>query len=205
MGFNTVPFNPFPPSSDQQGSGGGGSSYVLPAATDETLGGVKVGDNLTIEEDGTLNAADPYTLPIAADDTLGGVKVGSGLSIDSETGALSADSQMVDYSTTEQATGQKWIDGKDIYRKVIANVADQATIATDVDTIVNCIIARHGTSSDSNRHVFGDGFTVNDGGSILLDTTTHSATYAVWASTGGSLDKAADHIIIEYTKVETEG
>lgn len=119
MSLNTVPFNPFPPSSDQKGSGGGGS-YVLPAATAETLGGIKVGDNLTVEEDGTLNAADSYTLPIAEDDTLGGVKVGSGLSIDSETGILSADSQMVDYSTTEQATGQKWIDGKEIYRKVVS-------------------------------------------------------------------------------------
>lgn len=142
-----------------------------------------------------------YVLPVATDETLGGVKIGEGLSI-TEGGVLSADSGVVDYSTTEQATGQKWIDGKAIYRKVIANVSDQATIATNVDTIVNCIIARHGTSSDSNRHVFGDGFTVNDGGSILLDTTTHSATYAVWASTGGSLDKAADHIIIEYTKTE---
>ena len=62
MGFNTVPFNPFPPSSDQKGSGGG--SYVLPIAADDTLGGVKVGDNLTIEEDGTLNAEDPYVPPV---------------------------------------------------------------------------------------------------------------------------------------------
>lgn len=37
-------------------SSGGGGSYVLPAATAETLGGIKVGQNLTIEEDGTLNA-----------------------------------------------------------------------------------------------------------------------------------------------------
>lgn len=63
MSLNTVPFNPFPPSSSQQGSGGGGSSYELPAATAETLGGVMVGSNLTVEEDGTLNAADPYTPP----------------------------------------------------------------------------------------------------------------------------------------------
>lgn len=105
-----------------------------------------------------------------------------------------------DYSTTEQKLGQKWIDGKDIYRKVIANVPDQTTIATNVDTIVNVIIARHGTSTDNKRHIFGDGFTINDGGSIYLDSTTHDAQYAVWASAGGSLDKTADHIIIEYTK-----
>jgi hypothetical protein len=34
----------------------GGSSYVLPIASENVLGGIKVGENLTIEEDGTLNA-----------------------------------------------------------------------------------------------------------------------------------------------------
>ena len=34
----------------------GGSGYILPPATTEKLGGIKVGENLTITEDGTLNA-----------------------------------------------------------------------------------------------------------------------------------------------------
>lgn len=38
------------------GGDGGGSGYVLPPATQDTLGGIKVGQNLTIEADGTLNA-----------------------------------------------------------------------------------------------------------------------------------------------------
>ena len=38
------------------GGGGGGSSYVLPVATENKLGGIKVGNNLNIEPDGTLNA-----------------------------------------------------------------------------------------------------------------------------------------------------
>lgn len=37
--------------------GGGGGGYVLPPATAETLGGVKVGETLTVGEDGTLNTA----------------------------------------------------------------------------------------------------------------------------------------------------
>ena len=61
MSLNTLPFNPFPPSSDQKGSGGGGS-YVLPIASADTLGGVKVGSNLSIE-DGVLSAPAPYTPP----------------------------------------------------------------------------------------------------------------------------------------------
>lgn len=35
----------------------GGSSYTLPVASASTLGGIKIGENLTIEEDGTLNAS----------------------------------------------------------------------------------------------------------------------------------------------------
>ena len=41
---------------DNGGGGGGGSSYVLPVATENKLGGIKVGNNLNIEPDGTLNA-----------------------------------------------------------------------------------------------------------------------------------------------------
>lgn len=37
-------------------NGGGGGGYVLPAATAETLGGVKVGEGLSVTEDGTLSA-----------------------------------------------------------------------------------------------------------------------------------------------------
>lgn len=81
--FNTYPNNPFPPSSEN--AGGAGEHYELPIASAETLGGVKVGNNLTIGENG----------------------------------ALSANKQVADYSTEEHATGQKWIDGKDIYFKTI--------------------------------------------------------------------------------------
>lgn len=37
------------------GGGGGGVPYILPAATTTTLGGVKVGDGLKVEKDGTLS------------------------------------------------------------------------------------------------------------------------------------------------------
>ena len=37
-------------------SSGGEGSYTLPIASTETLGGIKVGENLSITEDGTLNA-----------------------------------------------------------------------------------------------------------------------------------------------------
>ena len=38
------------------GGGGGGGEYTLPAATATTLGGVKVGNGLSINEEGVLSA-----------------------------------------------------------------------------------------------------------------------------------------------------
>lgn len=38
------------------GQGGGGGSYILPPATQQTLGGIKVGSGLTVQADGTLSA-----------------------------------------------------------------------------------------------------------------------------------------------------
>lgn len=63
--------------------------YVLPEATADTLGGVKIGSNVTVNDDGTISVASPFTLPIASDEVLGGIKIGSNLSID-ENGVLSA-------------------------------------------------------------------------------------------------------------------
>lgn len=65
-------------------------TYHLPIASATTLGGIKVGNNLVIEEDGTLNAeSTEYNLPAATSESLGGVIVGSALAI--ADGVLSVD------------------------------------------------------------------------------------------------------------------
>ena len=38
-------------------NGGGGGGYVLPTATAERLGGVKIGSGISVEEDGTISAS----------------------------------------------------------------------------------------------------------------------------------------------------
>ena len=71
------------------------SEYHLPIASSTTLGGIKVGDNLTIEEDGTLNAVQSeYQLPVATASTLGGIKVGSGLTIGNSILSVDVDSTL---------------------------------------------------------------------------------------------------------------
>ena len=67
-----------------------GSGYELPVASSDTLGGIKVGANLSITNDGTLSAnASQYELPIASSSTLGGIKISSDFTID-EDGTLHA-------------------------------------------------------------------------------------------------------------------
>ena len=71
------------------GTWGDASAYTLPPATTTTLGGIIVGDNLSIDSNGALSTHAPYTLPNASATTLGGIRVGNNLSIDSN-GTLSA-------------------------------------------------------------------------------------------------------------------
>ena len=69
--------------------------YHLPIASATTLGGIKVGNNLTIEDDGTLNAeSTEYNLPVASSSTLGGVKIGNGLTIADAVASVNVDSTL---------------------------------------------------------------------------------------------------------------
>lgn len=66
------------------------SPYDLPVATEKSLGGVKIGYNLEIKDDGTLNALDQKVeIHPATTQTLGGIIVGDNLEIDAK-GRLSA-------------------------------------------------------------------------------------------------------------------
>ena len=65
--------------------GGGGGGYVLPTATASRLGGIKVGENLTVEADGTLNAqaGGGGTATVSWFDNQSGFSVNTGLEIPS--------------------------------------------------------------------------------------------------------------------------
>lgn len=126
----------------------------LPVASTNILGGVKVGDNLSIDSSGRLSATGGGGTTVianptgtATDDltkiqigqTIYGVEGGSGEVIEmtyAQYQALTPQQKMdgtvryvndypsgggslPDYSTIEHKTGQKWIDGKDIYERVL--------------------------------------------------------------------------------------
>lgn len=79
--------------SDLSNDSGFLTSSTLPVASANTLGGVKIGANLTIDANGVLSAGNSYSLPIASSSVLGGIKVGTGLSIDAN-GVLSASADL---------------------------------------------------------------------------------------------------------------
>ena len=82
-----------------------GGAATIPVASSTVLGGIKVGENLTITEDGVLSASgsggDSYTLPAATATTLGGIKVGNNLSI-AEDGTLTTSVSTDDCLKTSQ-------------------------------------------------------------------------------------------------------
>lgn len=140
-------------------SGGGGGGYVLPPATASTLGGIKVGNNLTIDSAGKLDAptpTPPYTLPVASDENLGGIKVGANLSID-ENGVLSANGGVtptVDTITLDSTTASgvlKMVKGDDGFIKVAGAIDLASAFTTDrVRIAVGIPEKYHGGSLNTN-------------------------------------------------------
>lgn len=128
-------------------------------------------------------------IPIASADTLGGIKVpaDSGITIDAE-GAISG----APYSTTEHKTGRKWINGKDIYEKIIdytgALSTSTTTLASNIDYIDNIIDAK---CIADNGH---EGFSPIV---VFIDDTN------LKGRTVGNFSSQLLHIVIEYTKPTT--
>lgn len=75
----------------------GGVNNTLKPATANELGGVRIGDGITVDKTGTISVIFPqieeYNLPIATKYILGGVKIGEGVNID-ESGAISISSYL---------------------------------------------------------------------------------------------------------------
>lgn len=98
-------------------------------------------------------------------------------------------SGLPNYSTTEQKTGQKWIDGKDIYRKVFdfssaITVSHNSWTNTNEDTNGTKFLSAWGI------HPSGEVFSINastDNGKLLLMVNAYSSI-------------SLKTVIVEYTK-----
>lgn len=132
--------------------GGGGSGYTLPIASQSTLGGIKVGQNLTIDSGGTLSA-DAQAVSVATTATTGVVQVGSGLSITSG-GVLSTDIDLSNYAEKSELSGYVQTDAMSGYVQTsgITNIwkgsqADYDLIQTKSESTLYIIVPSEGTIS----------------------------------------------------------
>ena len=115
-------------------------NYHLPIASATELGGIKVGNNLTIEEDGTLNANPAgYTLPVATSDTLGGIKVGSKLSISDGVLSVTTDSSLSASSTNPIQNNTVNAAITSLTSTVQTNTNSIGTINTSLGTLSNTV------------------------------------------------------------------
>lgn len=172
------------------------SVYHLPIASATTLGGIKVGNNLTITSDGTLNAEQTeYTLPTATASTLGGIKVGSHLSISD--GILSAN-----VDTTLSSTSTNPVENRIVYTNVNSLSSDISVLDTRLETAEDNITTNADNISSLSSDVTDLSSSVDD-----LDTTvsTQGDTISGLSSTVSShttdisdldnrLDTAEDNI-----------
>lgn len=92
-------------------------STKLPIASSETLGGIKVGANLTIDEDGTLNATASGSGE--GNTYIDSLPVGSVIAYDGDEipeGYEEVEDYMPTYSLEEKRCGT-WLDGKNLYKR----------------------------------------------------------------------------------------
>lgn len=164
----------------KKATGSGGISNI-PIASADTVGGIMIGGSANpITVTGSGNAS----VRKATSELLGVVKAGDGVSIDAA-GAISG----IAYSTTEHKTGRKWIDGKDIYEKVVSLVSPLTVSRTGSDTGLapfhNTMIDVKGNASNGACINFME---------FIQDSTIHLAC---------SNDFAVENIIFTFTKPTT--
>ena len=118
------------------------AAFALKPATTTTLGGVKVGDNLSIDASGRLSGAAPYVLPAATMSTLGGVKAGSNLTVYADgtlalekrgvINALGYTPAQVTAGTYDLTAGSSYLATGALYVQYATGTSDEAVDDTDI-------------------------------------------------------------------------
>lgn len=177
------------------------SGYELPIASADTLGGIKIGENLTIDEDGVLSAIVGEG-PISGSSTIDTLPVGSVVMYNGDDipeGYIELENYEPTYSLEEQVVGT-WIDGKPIYRKVIlTNTPATANSWVDVDIGVDNIkeyINYSARFETSGLTYFADVF---EDSTHKFMTVAKSDAIAMMVGTSGWCSKPIA-LIVEYTK-----
>lgn len=113
------------------------ADYILPTATANTLGGVKIGDNINIDSTGHIS------VPTAGGSTAGVIKVGTGLTIDAN-GVLSTDISDLPQAT-KNTLGVVYVD--DELNTLSQNPVQNAVVSLELQELDGDITSLSGTVS----------------------------------------------------------
>ena len=112
------------------------SDYILPTATSNTLGGVKIGDNIAIDSTGHI------TTKLATADTTGAIKVGTGLSIAPD-GTLSSTGGYELPEATKNTLGGVYVD--DELSTTSTHPVQNAVVSLELQELDGDITSLNGT------------------------------------------------------------
>ena len=182
------------------------STFLLNTATNNTLGGVKIGSGITITADGTISAAG--TLTPATGSNLGGVKIGAGIQVTGDgTISVTTASFALQTATNTIVGGVKIGSGISISNSGTISVSTSAALTTASSTVLGGVkigagvtISADGTISVTTASFalqtatntivggvkIGDGISITEDGTISASTATqYSLPIAAPSQLGG--------------------
>lgn len=145
------------------------ADYVLPKATSDILGGVKIGDNISIDSAGHIS------VPIASASSVGVIKVGTGLSIASD-GTLSSSGGYELPQATKTTLGGVYVD--DELNNLSVNPVQNGVVSTGLSNLSNTVSTVSGTVTTLGTTVDNLSTTVGN-----LSTAVGNLSTAVTANT----------------------
>lgn len=157
-----------------------GSSYVLPPATSNSLGGVKIGSGVLVTSDGTISvASSAYVLPEATTSSLGGVIVGGGMNVTSN-GTISVPAMSGATSSTNGTSGlvptptsadvSKFLKGDGTWSET-PNTTYSAFVGATTSAAGSSGLVPAPTTSDPSKFLKGDGTWAEPSISGVFNTT----------------------------------
>lgn len=180
-------------------------TYHLPIASETQLGGIKVGNNLTVEEDGTLNAeSTEYNLPVATSSTLGGVKIGSGLSMTEDILSVTVDNSL---SSTSSNPVQNSVISSNLstLTSTVQAIGSEVTTLGSNYTTLSGTVSGHTSSITTLESTVGDQATAiqTNTNNIANNTSAITNTNGNVSALSGRMDTAEQNITDISSNVST--
>lgn len=170
---------------------------MIGTASADTAGMVKVGEGLSITQDGVLNNNNPtpYTLPSATTTTKGGVAVGEGLHLAADGYTLVNDNPTVYTLPTASADTKGGVKASSTLNVASDGTATVPSASTTVEGVVKYtapiykndngqLSVNYATTSTSGVVRAGDGMAVDNVGTLTLRPASQSAVGGVKSGTG---------------------